>query len=681
MKVTNGVSQRISEPSSSDIFDLAGEYVDAHFSRGDRMLYVTFDNLGTVGKFEQPRPWMMQIIGEHGFSILGLIAKRKDWYRNGDAEAHLTFLKERGFFDQFDRVVFAGTSMGGYAALTYSRIVPGSEILAFSPQTTLNRKIVPFERRYKYGHRRWDWDTPNFLDAADAVLAASRIRVFYDPFVVEDKLHAQRLKGPNVEFLRCRHFGHTLVRQIKECGALSDLIGAVGRGEFDEVAFFATLRNRRGARKWRRSLVEKLQERGQERSTLVAVDHFLSSDPNARYLVQARKDLDGPPTADNAEPTSKPETIFFPTGEETKFFRGAIERIPDAIIVPERRADRKLASGVLYPDGEFCELSTAWIRLRKKILPPTLGASEERKVLAGRHLYAGHLRGHFGHFLVESTARLWGIPHLGNQIDGIVYYPYGAKTSNSTAVGIAAHYREIFEILGIGGQVNVVSSPTQVETLYVPELGFGWGERYAGSAQYRAFFRNRMSDAVEAEGGKRLYISRSGLAAQRGGILGEEVIEENLARQGYEVFRPEKHSLREQMARYKAAEQIVALDGSALHLAAYLMKPGGRVGVILRRSRANIMDYDLQFRSFCGIAIDPVDAIKNDWVAAQGGRVDFKSIGELDFAHLFKRLSKLGYIEPNFEPELPADEEIRGLLAAYSDRRQEALHPIPKHLG
>ena len=44
--------------------------------------------------------------------------------------------------------------------------------------------------------------------------------------------------------------------------------------------------------------------------------------------------------------------------------------------------------------------------------------------LAGAHLFAGHFRGHFGHFLVESTARLWALDHIREPLDSILYLPY-----------------------------------------------------------------------------------------------------------------------------------------------------------------------------------------------------------------------------------------------------------------
>src|SRR5690606_35627158 len=160
----------------------------------------------------------------------------------------------------------------------------------------------------------------------------------------------------------------------------------------------------------------------------------------------------------------------------------------------------------------------------------------------------------------------------------------------------------------------------RAERLILPELGFGWLERYAGSPAYRDFMQGRLSAAAGAEGGEKLYISRARLPAVRGGVLGEEVIEDTLARAGYEIFHPELHPLEVQIARYKAAKTVVALDGSALHLAAFVMPRGSRVAMIKRRSSANVSDYLRQFRSFLAVVPDVIDVIRHDWIAGEIGR-------------------------------------------------------------
>ncbi|MEZ5754781.1 MAG: hypothetical protein R3D90_08470 [Paracoccaceae bacterium] len=122
-----------------------GGLVDAWFEAqpGSDVLAVTFDNLSSIGEYDPPQPWLRWRMEKAGISLLGIMATRKDWYRNPDTPALIAALREAGLFARFRRVVFVGASMGGFAALAYAPMVPGAAVLAFSPQTTLARGIVP----------------------------------------------------------------------------------------------------------------------------------------------------------------------------------------------------------------------------------------------------------------------------------------------------------------------------------------------------------------------------------------------------------------------------------------------------------------------------------------------------------------------------------------------------------
>lgn len=348
-----------------------------------------------------------------------------------------------------------------------------------------------------------------------------------------------------------------------------------------------------------------------------------------------------------------------------------ITTVEPALILPERGHDTKLAAGVLDGEGRFIEDSRTWIRAGKATGVPRLSPDEPVQPLDGNWLFGGHFRGHFGHFLVESTARLWALDRLKGQVDGVLYMPYRARPRQTRAQ--IRVFEPFFRQLGVEVPVEVCDGAMRADRLYVPEMGFGWLERYAGSPAYRAMMRERFARDIAPDGPERLYVSRSKLAAARGGVLAETVIEESLARQGYGIFHPEKHPLEEQIARYKAARLIVGLDGSALHLAGFVAAPETRVAIILRRSKANIADYQLQFRSFAGIELDVMDVIRRDWVSSEVKRSDYRSVGELDFAGLFAQLAALGYIDSDFRPDLPGEAEILRLLDQLAEGRGETF--------
>ena len=156
------------------------------------------------------------------------------------------------------------------------------------------------------------------------------------------------------------------------------------------------------------------------------------------------------------------------------------------------------------------------------------------------------------------------------------------------------------------------------------------------------------------------------------------MIEDNLARAGFEIFHPERHPIAVQIARYKAAKLVVALDGSALHLAAYVLPTDAKVAMILRRSSANVADYMLQYQSFKGIVPQVINVIRRDWISGDSTRADFRSVGELDFAALFERLKALGHLPRRFKPEVPSEAEVLALLTAQGDKRGDAFRALTK---
>jgi len=170
----------------------------------------------------------------------------------------LANLVAEGFFDRFDKVLFVGASMGGFGALNYASVVPGATVLAFSPQTTMNREIAPFETRFKYRVNRTDWVAPEHLDAAKAVPDLGPVFLVYDPHVPEDKAHAARLQADNVIPIKTPHTTHEAIRVIILCEAIFPLIEGVMEEGRVVPEFWRIFRNRRGVRKWCRGLLENL---------------------------------------------------------------------------------------------------------------------------------------------------------------------------------------------------------------------------------------------------------------------------------------------------------------------------------------------------------------------------------------------------------------------------------------
>lgn len=235
-----------------------------YIPRSKKVLVVTFDNLDiAMNKRDDRRPWGFAFIEKQGWSMLGVMAGGWTWYRTPWVAAEFDRLAAEGFFAQFDRVVFYGASMGGYAACAFSGACPGADVVAISPQSTVDRTVVPWETRYK---TVWGADfSGKYGDAAQVSGAARRIALLYDPYEPLDAQHAARFQGANVMKLRAPLLGHRLGSSLSQMGILSPIILGALDGTLTEAGFYRRLRARKDFARYQRELFERAVAKGHKR--------------------------------------------------------------------------------------------------------------------------------------------------------------------------------------------------------------------------------------------------------------------------------------------------------------------------------------------------------------------------------------------------------------------------------
>lgn len=314
--------------------------------------------------------------------------------------------------------------------------------------------------------------------------------------------------------------------------------------------------------------------------------------------------------------------------------------LPNATVLPPVENGFVQAAGILNQSGEYCPQGALWRKFRPlSTEPEPPGGAVE--TLGGRWLWGGVLWAHFGHFLVESTSRLWGLDQLDRPVDGILFIPKRPKVGES----LRGFQKDFVHLMAPGLPIKVATTGTQVEELVVPGQGFGLGKITAGTPKFRAAIHNLFAKDVAPDGPEKIYISRSALGLGKGGLLGEERLEDLLRAEGYEVFHPQQHDITTQIARYKAAKQVVAADGSALHMFAMVGRRDQSVAMILRRkSGANNLLAE-NVRHFCGSDPLVIDALRTEWVRAGKMKANRQSFGELDHSAIGKALTEAGFVE------------------------------------
>ena len=261
--------------ATAERFLIRGEHANLWFEGQGDALVVSFDNLATIDEGWPRGPWAWKRLEPLGHAVLGVQSHAKDWFRQPTAPALLRSLEERGFFRRFRRVVLTGASMGGFAALNFAPLIPEARVLAFSPQTTMNKVIAPYEARFPFAVKRSNWEGMPFLDAAAAVPYIRRAVVVYDPMVPEDRAHAARLAGANVQLLPVPFATHEAIRVVLKTGSFPLLIDALVQGDGAGPEFWRAYRARRLVTKWQRALLAAAANRGRHGLVIRAADAML----------------------------------------------------------------------------------------------------------------------------------------------------------------------------------------------------------------------------------------------------------------------------------------------------------------------------------------------------------------------------------------------------------------------
>lgn len=187
-------------------------------------------------------------------------------------------------------------------------------------------------------------------------------------------------------------------------------------------------------------------------------------------------------------------------------------------------------------------------------------AFEEKNVISDDRtvIYGGILFDHFGHFLTESTTRLWYAVKYAEQKYPIVFLKEKERFPVSQIL-------EFFELSGLLDRLVFISQPTRFAKIIVPVaasvLACSYDDRFM--SLYQA-----VAKSVEARSYDKIYLSRRKF---KGGIkiIGEDRLEKTFKANGYKVVYPECLKLKEQIAYVKGAKAIASVMGTASHLALF----------------------------------------------------------------------------------------------------------------
>ncbi|MFT3691454.1 glycosyltransferase family 61 protein [Paenirhodobacter sp.] len=196
-------------------------------------------------------------------------------------------------------------------------------------------------------------------------------------------------------------------------------------------------------------------------------------------------------------------------------------------------------------------------------------------------IYAGVFFHHYGHFLLESLARLWyakSRPDLPVVWIGVDSWP--------TPPQFRSWQKSILDIIGIKNPLRVLIRPERFSKLHVPEPGYRYADWcHPDHAKFLAAY-----DGSGQIPGRKLWLSRKNVENSVG-IINSPIFESRLKNFGWDIFCPELHSVPEQLNAFATAEVIGGEEGSAFHSLLLLKDVSQKTFHVFRRNGPEHMSF------------------------------------------------------------------------------------------
>lgn len=337
----------------------------------------------------------------------------------------------------------------------------------------------------------------------------------------------------------------------------------------------------------------------------------------------------------------------------------------DAVSMRGPRHRRTYPFGFFDQDGDMVPLADiqggvlSTTTFTERPDPPKLVATEDRPVL-----FAGLSPPQFGHVILNALGRLWALDQLPSDTQ-LLFLPWRHANMRHSP-----HLTPLMALLGITTPPLIIDGPRRYTQLYTATDLFG--ERFGGKAsgKFRTWLAGRLPPAGPVDGARKVYVTRSHMGAAVGRYCNEELLEELLRADGYEIFAPEEHTLSEQVAVFQNAGRLLFAESSALHLYGLVQRSEQHVAVVQRRRDLPPLVLG-QIRADDLAGFHTINVI--DEIFWPPSRRDNLSVAVLNFDALRTALCHAGFLSAQAEWRAPSTSERHHSLHAGLGTQQELV--------
>ena len=273
---------------------LGQDHAAIFVERSHDVLFVAFETLfGIRSVSDTGMPVAFDVCNRRGWSHLSLITEKQTWFRNRRIWNYFDRLVDYEFFEDFDRVIFYGAGMCGYAAAAMSVVAPGATVIAVSPQATLERPRTEWDSRFPTA-RRLDFKS-RYAFAPDMLEAAAEAYLIYDPDESEDAMHAALFQGSNIHHHRYHRGGAGAIEtDLRALGLVSAIAEKAANNVLTPASLASLLRLRKRHVPYLRALLSRVLAEDRPALTATLCRAVLQDRPIPRFrhhLEEAERQL------------------------------------------------------------------------------------------------------------------------------------------------------------------------------------------------------------------------------------------------------------------------------------------------------------------------------------------------------------------------------------------------------
>ena len=255
-----------------ELVEQPGEYLDLdddhhviQLGEGERLL-VTFESAHDIRNGQDDAlPVGIKIAQKLDVAVITIICQKPTWFRAPTVFAFFDALTDDGVFDSFEHVAFFGAGLGGYAAAAYSVSAPGCDVVAISPQATLDPRVTEWDPRFPSA-RRFSW-TDRYGFAPEMAEAARHAMVLYNPDDELEAMHASLFARDGTTRFRCRHMGRDVLGALEDMRILGDTLRLALTAELSGQSFARLYRRRRDYAPYLRALLTETEDQDRPKLT------------------------------------------------------------------------------------------------------------------------------------------------------------------------------------------------------------------------------------------------------------------------------------------------------------------------------------------------------------------------------------------------------------------------------